>query len=139
MTKTWRAVRRPPRAAMVGLSHPSGRASARPIRKISRQRQARRSHCSNFKRRRFFRMAWRRYSMAAQWTTLNRRRLRMWMMIGMDARRVPATANQGEMKKAASIMSKVECQKSNVLTADCPLPTADLFDGGGAGGEEAAQ
>ena len=60
-----------------------------------RKRVTSRSHCSNRSRRRFFRIARSRNSIAAQETVLKRRRLRMWMMIGSAASSSPATAKPG--------------------------------------------
>src|SRR5205823_14289827 len=59
----------PAKAATLLVSHASGRASAVPRTSNTRQRNASSTHCSNFNRRRFFRIAWSRYSIAAQRTT----------------------------------------------------------------------
>src|SRR4051812_12567884 len=81
---------RPPMSAIVGFSHPSGRARAIPSNNTTAHRVASSSHCSNRSRRRFFFIARSRNSIAAHVTVLNRRRFRMWMMIGIDTAASPA-------------------------------------------------
>src|SRR5678815_5759377 len=128
MTKTLRPVR-PPRPASERFSHASGRASAMPSRNTTRHRVASNTHCSNRRRRRFFFIARSRKSIAAHVTVLNRRRLRMWMMIGIETAASPA-------------QKKAQVTKPIASTAETPNAIRSsnrLFNAGGPGRKEAAE
>ena len=89
-----------PRERLAASTTPAAGPARRPSRKTSRHRVASSSLCSNFSRRRFFRIARSRNSIAAHVTVLNRRRLRMWMMIGIDTSSSPAATNAGVTKES---------------------------------------
>jgi hypothetical protein len=74
-----------------------GRAIASASSAMARHRSSSTSRCSSRTRRRFFLFAWSSSSMAAQRTTLNRRLLSRWMMMGIEI--APSPHSSAELMK----------------------------------------